>query len=361
MQELWPSAGGALLARLPDGALQPTAAYFQQRLRTPELALVAESCRAERRLHQALHADPLRPLQPAELAALQDADARQNYAHWLAWRDGLVAAGTLQGWYLALMRSGRIETPPVFIDAVVQAIVQHLLPEDASALQARAAELFFRPQRVTVEKGRVLAADRDSLVEQQATQGLGDLGRLLAQAQAPVKALQMRVLTKDEAPRYWAQARPDDALAPWRSTLLLDLTHEITRDVGHGLNFTMANAHSGLAPLAELLQRWVQHLLGVAVRVRPLRQVDDAQWRWHVGLDAEASALLNDLYEGRDVDAERQRRLLSLFRLDFEDPAEMRADVAGKPVYLGLAADTQQNLRMKPQNLLLNLPLARQS
>ena len=37
------------------------------------------------------------------------------------------------------------------------------------------------------------------------------------------------------------------------------------------------------------------------------------------------------------------------------------ADVAGKPVYLGLAMDGDNVLRLKPQNLLLNLPLAGRS
>ena len=36
----------------------------------------------------------------------------------------------------------------------------------------------------------------------------------------------------------------------------------------------------------------------------------------------------------------------------------MRADVQGKPVYLGLAMNEQGLLKLKPQNLLLNLPLA---
>ena len=35
----------------------------------------------------------------------------------------------------------------------------------------------------------------------------------------------------------------------------------------------------------------------------------------------------------------------------------MRADVAGAPVFLGLAATADWTLRMKPQNLLMNLPL----
>ena len=36
----------------------------------------------------------------------------------------------------------------------------------------------------------------------------------------------------------------------------------------------------------------------------------------------------------------------------------MRADVAGKPVYLGLAMSAEHTLKLKPQNLLINLPLA---
>ena len=51
------------------------------------------------------------------------------------------------------------------------------------------------------------------------------------------------------------------------------------------------------------------------------------------------------------------RRILALFRLEFDDPAEMRADIAGRPVYLGLAANENDVVKMKPQNLILNLPL----
>ena len=92
-----------------------------------------------------------------------------------------------------------------------------------------------------------------------------------------------------------------------------------------------------------------------------MQRIDDERWRWHVGLDAEATALLNDLYEERPVDDERRQRLLCLFRLEFEDAAEMHADLAGRPVYLGLAHSAEGLLRLKPQNLLLNLPLARVS
>jgi len=86
--------------------------------------------------------------------------------------------------------------------------------------------------------------------------------------------------------------------------------------------------------------------------------IPDERWVWHVGLDAEANIILNDLYNGRDVGEDRLRQILSLFRLSFRDPAQMRADIAGRPVYLGMAMDGAETLRLKPQNLLANLPLA---
>ena len=95
-----------------------------------------------------------------------------------------------------------------------------------------------------------------------------------------------------------------------------------------------------------------------ATTIRPLPRIDDDAWLWHVGLDAEATALLDDLYRGHAPEAERLHRLIGLFRLDFADPSEMRADLAGKPVYLGLAMTEQGTLRLKAQNLLVNLPLA---
>ena len=82
---------------------------------------------------------------------------------------------------------------------------------------------------------------------------------------------------------------------------------------------------------------------------------------WHVGLDAQASGVLNDLYQGKEVDADRMERLLCLFKLEFVEPNDMLADVRGKPVYLAMAVDANQRLKLKPQNLLLNLPLAKRS
>ena len=353
---LWPSCGRAHLHQRTDGTLVPTPAWWLHWLSRPEMALVADSCRAETALHRRLQQNPLRDVPAPELAAITDPDARDNYRHLLHLRDGVHAAGSLQSWLLAQFTHG-VTVPPLFIDVALQAIVAGLLDELPDALQARAAELFFRTQRLSFEQGRVLAADLQTLEEVRQSQGLGELGRLMAQAQVQALPAQLPVLGADTEARFWR-----DATSPhFRSALLLDLTQETSTDVGHGVTFKLGNARSGLKPLAVLLERWVRQLLGVEVRITPVPRIDDTRWRWHVGLDVEATALLNDLYAGTVVDDERLARVVGLFRLQFANAAEMRADVAGVPVYLALMANPQGQLRMKPQNLLLNLPLAARS
>jgi Family of unknown function (DUF6352) len=350
MSDFWMSCGYRDLQVDARGWLVPTEAWLARWLARPELAPVDESCAAERALHGALSAAPWRAVAAAELDRIADADVRDNWRHWLRFRDALRAAGTIEAYYLALMRSGQVDIPPLFVDLLVQVIVRHLLDTSDDAFEARAGELLFRTQRLSTTEGQVLAGDRDTLDLLNETGGFGELGRLLAQAQAPLRRVQVQVLSDDNAASYWTS----DA----RFDYLLDLRHDVTQDLGHGVRFTMDRARSGLKALSRVLERWVRHLLGVTVTIRPAQRIDDPQWRWHVGLDAEASAVLDALYRGEEVAADRLQRLVSLFRLDFANPAEMRADVAGRPVYLGLAMTAAQTLRLKPQNLLLNLPLA---
>jgi len=65
---------------------------------------------------------------------------------------------------------------------------------------------------------------------------------------------------------------------------------------------------------------------------------------------------LNDLYHGKDVEEERLRCILCLFKLEAENG--FVPDMNNKPIYLGLAMDSAGVVRLKPQNLLVNLPLA---
>ncbi len=348
----WPNCGFDRLHRNDQGWLLVTPDYLRLFLDRPELALVPESCKAERRLHQALQDDPLQSVAPETLARFKDADARDNYQLLLNFRDALLAAGTLEAYYLQIMRGGRITIPPLFIDLIVQAMLRSLLQDSEDALQLRAAELLFRPQRLTVQEGQVLAADQAVVDRYSQNAGLGEIGRLLMENKSRLREAELTVLDGSNAALYWERSE--------RYHFLLDLTHEVQQELSHGLTLRMTRARSGLKALARVLELWVQHLLGVEVKIEPLARVDDASWRWHIGLDTEATGILNDLYEEQAVEPERMQRLVSLFRLTFADPAQMQAELAGKPVYLGLAMNAQGLLRLKPQNLLLNLPLSKQ-
>ena len=337
--------------------------FLRSLLARPELALVPESCPAELALHAALLAQPDRSVTPAELQRLQDGDVRESYALFLRLQQGLLAAGSLQGYYVSLFPrqaqgaaapTAPIDIPPLFIDLLAEAMLRDLLGADTSPYMLRAADLLHRPQRISTEGGAVLSGDQGVLDMLNDTGGLGDFGRFLAEAKAPLRSIELQVLNDDNAAAY-AAAWQDRTAA--RHRFLLDLTHEVHNDLSHGLVLTMTRARSGLSALAAVMARWVQALMGVSVKITPLQKIDDSTWRWHIGLDAQATALLNDLYEQREVTPERLSRLVSLFRLDFANPQDMRADVAGRPVYLGLMTAPGGVLRLKPQNLLVNLPL----
>jgi hypothetical protein len=195
--------------------------------------------------------------------------------------------------------------------------------------------MFFRRQRVSTEGGQVLSADAETIQMFAETGGFGSVGMLLARQGTPLREMNMDVLSHENAQLYW--------LRESRHTYLLDLTH----------------GRDGLPALSRLLAKWITHFFGIDVTITPMQRIEDQSWRWHVGLDIEATAILNDLYLNRDVEAARLARLLSLFRLDYGDRNDMRADVAGKPVYLGLAMTADNQLKLKPQNLLINLPLAK--
>jgi hypothetical protein len=113
-----------------------------------------------------------------------------------------------------------------------------------------------------------------------------------------------------------------------------------------------------LDALCRVIEAWLQYFLGAAISVQPVQSIDDEHWVWHVGLDVESTAILNDLYNGKEVAEERLARILALFRLEFREPSLVLPQIAGRPVYLGVAMTPDSTLRFKPQNLLCNLPLA---
>lgn len=295
---------------------------------------MAESCDAERALHAHLLAEPARPVTSDEIAAMADADARENYGVLLDFRDRLIAAGTVEACYLGLFRSGAVGVPAVFIDAMAQLATRAQLDANTDPMRARAGELMFREQRATIEQGAILLGDFETVERMGRAGGLGSLGRLVRESGTETRSATLDVLLPETAENYWPRNESFD--------YVLDLSF----------------GRHGLDALCRVLEGWVRHFLSVVVRIQPVPEINDARWVWHIGLDVEASALLDDLYRGETVTEDRMTRLLTLFRLEFDDPAVMRSEVAGRPVYLGLAMTEAGRVRLKPQNLLVNLPLA---
>lgn len=336
--DFWPTSGYRLLNVDANGHLIVTDDFLRHLLDRPELAPVAGSCPAELALHAQLHDNPRVAVLPAVLQALHDQDAADNYAVWLRFRDRLLAKPTLEASYLALFQGEGVDVPPVLVQQLTQVLLRHVLGTDASALDARAAEMLFRPQKVAIrDDGSVMAADDETVERQALSGGFGSVGELLRQGGAPLRSVDLEVLGLDNAASYWQRHEAFD------------------------LVISLNRGQPALDALCRVLTRWIAHFLGLTVRIQTERELVDEHWVWHVGLDAQASGILNDLYQGVAVSPERQGRLMCLFRLEFDNPAEMQAEVAGRPVYLAMALDENNRLKLKPQNLLLNLPLKRQS
>jgi hypothetical protein len=334
--DFWRSSGYRLLAQGPDGNLRLTDDFLRSFLVRPELAPIPESCASELRLHDALMADPRGVVDADALAGVADADARENYRIWLRFRDRLVGAGSLEAAYIGLFRGEGVDVPPLFVAQLTQVILRHVLGEGADPLAARAAEMLFRAQKIAVtDDGAVMAADEVTVEMFAESGGFGSLGELLQQNRTPMRTVDLDVLDVENGASYW------------------------TRDERHDMSVSLNRGRAALTALARVMEDWIAHFLGIGVSIRTEREIDDAHWRWHVGLDAEASAMLNDLYNRQSVDDARMRRLLCLFRLDFDDPGDARPALAGKPVWMAMAMDERNRLRLKPQNLLMNLPLAR--
>ena len=335
MPDFWLSCGYRLLTIGADGRLAITDDFLRASLLRPELAPIPDSSARELALHEKLIAAPRAEVSSDEIAAIADEDARANYDVWLRYRQRLLAAPTLEAAYVALFREG-VDVAPILVHHLTEILLRHILGDAADPIEARVAEMLFRTQKIAVtDDGAVMAADEATVELLATTGGFGSLGELLQQNRTPVRSVDLDTLDASNASVYW------------------------DRDERHDLAISLNRGRPALDALCRVLERWIAHFLGVAVTIRPQSEIDDRRWVWHVGLDAEASALLNDLYNRAEVDDDRMRLLLCLFELTFANPGDMRPQIAGRPVYLAMAMDANGRLKLKPQNLLLNLPLAR--
>jgi len=78
VNDFWISSGHHLLDRDACGGLLVTDEFLKLYLARPELIPPPEACAVERTLHAALLADPRMPVVASDIAAITDADAREN-------------------------------------------------------------------------------------------------------------------------------------------------------------------------------------------------------------------------------------------------------------------------------------------
>ncbi len=328
MRDFWLSCGHHLLDHDQDGRLRITDEFMKVYFARPELAPPSDACVVERTLHSALLAHPWHPVTAAEIDAIADADARENWHYMIALRDHFAHHRKVEAAYLALVRDN-IRLPPILLDQLVHLILRNALDQCDNAFVLRAAELFFRPQRLTVHDGALLAADQEHI------DARGSTPSPLAAMLGLPEQLEVEVLSDANAAGYWERSD--------RFELALDLTA----------------GRRGLAALSTVIARWVKHLLDIDVEVEPVNELRDVTLAWYVGLDSFATKIGDALWNGEELDEARRSHVVGMFQLNFRDPHIVIERMANEPVYLILAMAPERVLRMKPQNLLTGLPVRR--
>ena len=331
MREFWVSSGHHLSRQNAAGELLATPELVMAWLARPELSPPPDACEAERALHAALLADPFRKVSDAEIAAMGDADARENWAFFLRFRDRLAAAPSIEQAYRDLALAPRVDLPPLFLDQLAHLVLRNALEGCEDPYTLRAGELFFRAQRASVHDGVLTLADADLIDEI-------EKGRAAMMHVAPLTAMlekdELDVMDDENAWTYWS------------------------RSDANSMAMNLGGNRKAREGLANAIGAWVTHLLGVKVFVEPLAKMEDRDWRWFVGLDAEGTRIGNALWRGDSLKTDDMDRVAALFRLTFADERQMDKRVRGKPVYLILGMTADRMVRMKPQNLVAGLPLA---
>src|SRR5688572_9606653 len=279
-KDFWLSCGHHLLDRDAGGGLIATDEFLKVYLARPELAPPPEACAAERALHGVLLAEPRRQVSAGEIASIADADARENWQVMLAFRDDLLKHRTIEAAYVDIVRRG-MKVPHLFINQLEHVILLNALDGCDDPYVLRAAELFFRPQRMTLHEGSLIAADEETISGKSETPASPLVSMLGIPAEAEID-----VMNDDNAAFYFEHSD--------QFHVALDLTA----------------GRRGLQALGSAIERWVAHLLAVDVTIEPFTEVRDANLSWYAGLDAEGTRIGDALWNGEELDDATRGRVV---------------------------------------------------
>src|SRR3954465_12409446 len=248
-------------------------------------------------------------------------------------RDRLVAGPSLEAVYIPPGRNGAGDLPPIFVSQLCHLILRNALEGCDDPYILRAAELFYRSQQAALHEGTLLLADAEIVEAQQLAEHDLHSSPLTAMLAPPKAFGEMDVMDDENAWTYWS------------------------RSDAHAMVMNIGGNPKARAGLCAVIERWIGHLLGVAVQVETVASIEDRDWRWFVGLDSEGTRIGNALWNGAALDANAAERIVALMRLTIEDTRLIDERVGMRPVYLILAMGADKVVRLKPQNLLVGLPL----
>lgn len=329
--DFWVASGHHLVDRGENGGLIVTDAFLRAYLARPELVPPEEACPVERGIHASLLTDPRRAVPPDEQALIADADARENLGYFLAFRDRLLSHPTMEASYLALIEQGAGKLPPIFLQHLAHVIARNAFDEETDGRVLRAAECFFRAQRVSFHEGRLLLAD-DEIIETHEHDRTHS--PLLAMLGGPAVS-ELEVLNDQNAADY--RARSD----------------------AHDLVFDLTDLTGGRAALGRAMSRWITHLTGISLAFEPVDTLSGDGFGWFLSLDQDGTTLANKAWAGEAFTPEETSRVLALFTFALPDHPRLLPEKRGAKGFAVLGSSGEGPLRIKPQNLIAGLPLAR--
>jgi Family of unknown function (DUF6352) len=331
--EFWVSSGHLLLQRDETGRLLVTDAFIKAFYARPEVIPPEEACDAERALHSRLMIAPSDPVSKDDIEAIIDPDARENWTALITFRDHLIRSATLENAYLLLIKGGMGRTPPMFINQLVHAILRNALDDEDNAFVLRAAEMFFRAQRLTVNDGALLLADEETVDGAKVDHHASPLVAMFGEQAAK----DLDVLMGENSEGYKARSDAFD--------MVMDFSFDKT----------------ARGALGEVIRIWIEHLTGLKAQIKPIAKIQDKNWVWFIGMDQDATAFGNALWKGKDLAEADSARVVALYEMRFKGEDRVLPQVDAKSIYLILAMGSDRIIRLKPQNLIAGLPLKENS
>ena len=198
-----------------------------------------------------------------------------------AFRDRLVRHRTIEAAYLDLVRRGvGAHAAAVHQSARARDPAQHARRLRGCLHAARGGAVLPAAAAHRASTGSLIAADEETVVGREPA----SRSRRSSRCSGCRRRATSTCSTTTMRDSYWERSD--------RFDMALDLTA----------------GRRGLAALGEVIERWIAHLLSVDVDVEPLIEAADVNLTWYVGLDAEATAIGDALWNGAKSSITAARR-----------------------------------------------------